>query len=220
MKFLSFVAIALVLGVAGLSPGRALAHFAQPFQPSQPAEPAGGPAVIQAWVDALDSHDLDAALMLLADESFLILDSSTGDYIDAYAGKAEIGEWLQVYLSDNVRVRLERVPSEENGTTFWSESRTSAYLTRLGIPVAEYTGQALVNEGKIASLIYTPTPETEAAIARALGMGSEPMGMPKSGAPEIGWVGWATWIAIGLWSLLAGICLLRFKRDDGQGRPA
>lgn len=168
--------------------------------------------MIQAWVDALDSHDVDSALSLLADESFLIFDSTLGNGIDTYSGKAEIGQLLRSYVSDNIRVRLERAPQEENGTTFWTESRTGDRLAKVGVPVVEYTGEALLNDGKIISLIYTPTPESEAAIAQALG--TEPTGMPRSGVAANGGIEWTIWIAIGLWSVLAGGSLLVFNRRE------
>jgi hypothetical protein len=206
LKLLSSLAAVLILGIAMLSPGKALARTPNVVQPSE------GPAVIEAWVDALDAQDLEAALALLAEESFLILSTVEGDSIDTYSGKAEIEELLQVYIMDNVRFRLERTPQEENGTTFWTESRTSDLLGKLGIPAAEYVGEALVSGGKITSLIYTPTPETEAAIARATGV--EPTGMPKTGVDALDVEKWVAWVGIGLWSTLAGICLLVFNRRE------
>ncbi|HKP54447.1 MAG TPA: hypothetical protein VJ183_17560 [Chloroflexia bacterium] len=194
-----------------LSPGEALA------QTPEVGQAVEGPVVIEAWVDAVDAQDVAAALSLLAEESFLILSTVEGDSIDTYAGKAEIEELLQVYAMDNMRVRLERTPQEENGTTFWTESRTSDRLGMLGIPAAEYVGEALISGGKIMSLIYTPTPETEAAIARATGV--EPTGMPRSGVDALNGDSWAAWIGIGLWSVLAGICLLVFNRRE-ERQPA
>lgn len=215
MKSLLYVAVALIVGLTLLSPGRALAA------PAKLVQPVEGPAVILAWVDALDAHDVDAALDLLAEESFLILTSPDSDEITTYSGKEEIGVALQVYVLDNIRVRLERLPQEENGTTFWTEQRTSDTLDRLGIQTAEYVGEALVSEGKIISLIYTPTPETEAAIAEATDNG--PTGMPRSGIATLpsadqGMV-WAAWIGIGLWSIVAGICLVLFNRRE-ERQPA
>jgi len=208
LKLLSSLAAVLILGVTILSPGKVLARTSNVVQPVE------GPAVIEAWVDALDAQDVAAALALMADESFLILSTVEGDSIDTYSGKAEIEELLQVYIMDNVRFRLERTPQEENGTTFWTESRTSDMLGKLGISAAEYVGEALVSGGKITSLIYTPTPETEAAIARATGV--EPTGMPRTGVDALEWDKWAAWIGIGLWSTLAGICLLVFNRREAR----
>lgn len=209
MKSLSYVAIALIVGLTTLSPGRVLAA------PEKFIQPVEGPAVALAWVDALDAHDVEAALQLLAEESFLILSSPDSDEIATYSGREEIGEALQAYVMDNVRVRLQQLPQEENGTTFWTEQRTSDTLDALGIQSAEYVGEALVSDGKITSLIYTPTPETEAAIAQATSKG--PTGMPKSGVTNDQGMAWVAWIGIGLWSMAAGICLVLFnKREERQ----
>ena len=177
-------------------------------------QPLDGPAVIEQWVDRLDAHDVDAALTLLADEPFLILGTVEGDVSDTFSGQAEVGEALQVYVLDDIRVRLNSAAQEENGTTFWTETRTSDTLRQLGIAAAEYVGEALVVGGKITSLIYTPTVETAEAIARATE--GEPTGMPRSGTPVSDFETWAAWIGIGLWSVLAGVCLLVFNRRDAQ----
>ncbi len=172
---------------------------------AQSIQPTDGSSVIKAWVDALDGHNVDGALALLSDQPFLILDSSLGNGILTYSGKNEINGLLQSYVSDNIQARLERDPQEENGTTFWTESRTSDRLAKLGVNMVEYKGEALVQSGKITSLIYTPTPESEAAIARALG--TQPTGMPTTGAALTKETEWTTWIAISLWSVVAGLGL-------------
>jgi hypothetical protein len=211
LKSLSYVAVALIVGLIMLSPGRVLAA------PERFIQPVEGPAVILAWVGALDEHDVEGALDLLAEESFLILSSPNSDEIATYSGKEEIREALHAFVMDNVRVRLQELPQEENGTTFWTEQRTSDTLDRLGIKLAEYVGEALVSDGKITSLIYTPTPETEEAIAQAAGKG--PTGMPKSGQADNQGMAWLAWIGIGLWSVAAGICLVLFNRREAR-QPA
>lgn len=170
-----------------------------------------GPETIRAWVDALDAQDPDAAVALLADDSFLIFETTQGDQVSDFAGKAEIRAALEEFVSGDIRVRFVREPQDENGTTFWLESRSSKMLASLGIASAEYTGQALVADGKILSLIYTPTPETEAALT-----GSTGVGMPSTGEGPTDGVRWATWIAIGLWSVMVGVCLLVFNRREAE----
>lgn len=187
---------------------------------AQTVQPIGGPDVIKAWVDAIDGHNIDAALALLSDQPFLILDSSQGNDILTYAGKDEITGLLQTYVSDNTSIRLERDPQEESGTTFWTESRTSDKLANLGINMVEYRGEALVKDGKITSLIYTPTPESEAAIARALG--TQPTGMPSTGVGKSQDVEWTAWISLSVLSIFAGVSLLllsrRISREKGRSK--
>jgi len=194
--------IALMLGIALFAPGNTAA---------QTSAPLTGPEVVRTWVGALASHDLDAALLLLADESFLIFESTQGDQISTYAGKGEIRTALGEFVAGDIQVRLVSGPQDENGTVFWLESRTSVLISSRGIASAEYTGQALVTDGKIVSLIYTPTPETEAALN-----GPTDVGMPTTGAGPTDVERWAIWIAIGLWSVMVGVCLLVFNRREAE----
>ena len=70
----------------------------------------GGPAVIQDWVDALDSHNIDTALFLLAAEPLLSLVPTWSNHINNYSATADIGDMLLRPHVDKNKCRLECWP--------------------------------------------------------------------------------------------------------------
>lgn len=197
MKTISMLSAGLALATMLAIPARA---FAQP----QPADPV---SVATAWIAALDARNFDRALNLLDDEAYLIYYSPPPDGLVTYSGKEEIRLELQNYERDNIRVQLLEPPTLERGTVSWVERQSSNSLQQIDILSVDLVVDALVEDGKIKSIIYELTSESAAEIEAAKQSGSKtPTGMPRAGEQSVLAPGWLA--LLGSVSVLAG---LRFR---------
>ncbi len=139
--------------------------------------------VAQSWVSALNRGDTGAALALLNDDSVLIIEPSQPEAETAiYTGKDEIRAALQRYLEDNFHTELLATPEAVNGTTSWTEKQSSDSLRRSGIVEEEVRADALIEAGKIKSLIYEPVSASEGEEATpTAGINASPS--PAQGGP-------------------------------------
>ncbi len=188
------VLFALVLAGAGV---------AQPLHVQAEAESPTG--TIEAWIAARSAHDVEGAVALLADPAFLIFTDFPAQGITAYEGKEEIQQVLRDYEDDNIQIRVTETPSLINGTVIWAEMQISNSLRQAGVPELEFFGEAIVEGGKIKSVIYSLTPEAKDMLAAAgytVANPAEP-GMPRSGVQNSLLRGWGS--AAGILSL---VCLL------------
>ncbi len=138
-------------GILGLS----MAPYHVYAQPSEPV-------VAQEWVSALDSGDTGAALALLADDAVVIVDTAqAGGATEIYTGKDEIGATLRAYAADNYHTQLLGTVEVVNGTTSWVERQSSDTLRSMGLASQDVKADALIEAGKIKSLIYEPVSAQE-----------------------------------------------------------
>lgn len=157
-----------------LATGSVLMFSAQTFARQTPESPE---VVINRWVEALDAHNNASALALLADDPFLIVDSTTDNsQVDTYEGKEKIAAVLEQYGREGLRVSFEETPTEQNGTISWVEKRQ----TSVTAGAQDYLGQALVVDGKIKSISYSPASPTA---AEGEGDSSQDHGVPVPGDP-------------------------------------
>ncbi len=183
MKTLRVSLVILVFLVIGTSPVQA--H----------AQDADSANIITTWVTAVDAYAFDAALILLADRSFVILIRLPPDTESVYKDKAEIRQVLESYKEDNTRIQLVGTPRLEKGTVTWIERRSSDSLRALGISSVDILGEGLMAGGKIKSILYSFTPKSAARVQAALASGKMPTGMPRTGGDaEVG-IAWLLMLA-------------------------
>ena len=118
--------------------------------------------VARGWVVALNSGDTQAALALLSDDAVLIVEPAQPDAETAiYTGKDEIGAALRRWAADNFHTELLGTPEVVNGTTSWMERQSSDSLRRSGTTSLDVRADALIDTGKIRSLVYEPLSASE-----------------------------------------------------------
>lgn len=184
--------------------------------------------IAQAWVSAVDAHDFDAAVALLNDDSYLIVvPPAPSSNINSYQGKNEIRQVLQQYAANNTHVQIVDGPVVINGTTTWTERQSSDSLLRAGVPSIQVTVDALIEGGKIKSIVYELTPDSAAQIAHSEGEGGRDtgtaapsgVGMPKTGAGIPAGVPFPMWwVVISALVVLAGIGLRGTAHNDAHWR--
>ena len=97
-------------------------------------------AVIEAFYEALNDGDLDAAISFVADDARLIYDT-------LYVGKAEIRDFYQKELDRGYHSELSDLRADGDKVS-WTEKVTSS----LGVHDSPF--EAVVQEGMIISFIH------------------------------------------------------------------
>lgn len=147
-----------VLAILLVGPVSRFTGYAQTQQPSTDSV-----AIAQNWVSLLDAHDFDGAVVVLDNDAYLILDTSvSGEDINNYQGKDQIRQALEQYAQDDTRTRITAGPEDVNGTTAWTETQSSTLWTALGVDSVDVMADAIIETGRIKSIIYELTAESAA----------------------------------------------------------
>lgn len=141
-------------------------------------------AVLQAFVDAVNAEDPDAAAALFTEDAFV------DDNGNLYEGQTEISDWL---ASFSPSLRLEILDTPEPEVTEDSVRAlvrvTADELQELGLTHVDFIFDVTVQDGLITSLSTSLSPEEERRIERAIeeasgGGESSGGGMPRGGGDE------------------------------------
>lgn len=117
---------------------------------AQQTDPA---AVLSNLADALNAGDVDAAMELVADDAVLrfVPDvMGTGPI----TGRDQIRAWYEGLVAQHIRAEPSNLEVDGNQVT-WTNKVWLDDFEALGITPVEYTGEGVVEEGKVKS--YTET---------------------------------------------------------------
>ena len=160
---------------------------------AQETDPA---AIVIASAEAFSAWDLDAAQAFFADDAVYRLEF----FDETYTGLQELREWWEFGVSDHFKIEVEVIKVDGNtvttNTTTWYDTTRS-----LGIAPIEGTDVYVVENGKIKSVIWTPTEESVAKFQAAL---------PPEEMPLTGSVAFPTYIlavVLGITAIWGGIRL-------------
>ncbi len=205
---------------------------------------AGEVSLANAWVSALDAHNFQDALSLLDNDPYItFLPPPERDGIATYSGRAEIAAALQSYVQENVHVRMLGEPTIDHGTLTWIESQSSDSLRALGVLAAQVQADALVQDGKLKSIVYELSAASTTQITEALGTaGVEPgspwllrlvglaasgaqtsgVGMPRTGHGSPLGVPFPFWALIAISAVACGALTLKLvgKQSEDAGNGA
>lgn len=198
---LLFAVLALALSMASLATPQVYAQQTDPV------------SIANAWITAIGVYDFDAAVALLDDDSYLVLSIAPSGKATTYAGKDEIGGALRSYAIDNVRVDLVSPPQLVNGTVTWVERQTSDSLRQLRVASVDVTADAIIENGKIRSIVYELTAASALRIAAAQRAANSRMGMPRTGIGEQDVRAMLTLVLLGGATVLLGLGLALAARQ-------
>ena len=126
--------------------------------------------VVQALMDAERAGNLDAAVALFANDAFLV--NVTGWKT---AGREQL-KWFintEIWMRDDFRLPISRWPVTEFS---WVEPATAAFYKNLGVAPVQFTFEATVLNGKIASIIaQLPAAEIARVGAACKAQAQEPL---------------------------------------------
>ena len=137
-------------------------------------------AIINAWLDAQNAGDVDAALAFLADDAFITLVPPPMEGHDGvFRGKEEIRAWWE-NLSALNGVGVVSDCQVEGDTVTCLLNYTDDSLQALGLDSIDNEFVVIVREGKIQTYTATMTEESLAALMAAMAAMS-PESLPETG---------------------------------------
>jgi hypothetical protein len=162
------LATALAIGTAGQlsAHGDHQMTIAQ-FAPSSDDDPA---AVVEAYIAAANSGDLEAILALYADDAFHIHLPSADGSPGVCVGKDQFRMWYEQSLAHGERVALEEgtVAVDGNQASFLVQI-TSEPWSKLGLAALAAQSEMVVIDGRIATHVVLLTPESVRQLQAARG---------------------------------------------------
>ena len=190
MKKLTVV-LALTVALGAVVPLRA--------QESNPA------AVLSQLGEALNQGDVEAALQLVAEDAVLTFVpdlAGTGPV----EGKEAIRGWYEYLVSQNLRVEPSNL--QVNGDTVtWENQVWMDDFEALGIAPVSYTGEGVVQEGKIMSYSETMTQASMAQLQAATAA------LPETGSRSGAFVLVSSILGLGMLLLGVGLKFGQTRND-------
>lgn len=141
---------------------------------AQQTDPA---AVFTTLADALNAGDVDAALALVADDAVLTFP----DMGYVFTGKEEIRGWYEGLVAQNLHIEPSNLRVDGDKVT-WSNQVWLDDYRALGIAPLGFTGEGVVQDGKIKSYTETMTDEALAKLQAAMAILPETGGTPPIAA--------------------------------------
>jgi hypothetical protein len=128
------------------------------FAASSDADPA---AVIEAYIAAANSGDLEDILALYADDAFHIHLPSADGSPGVCVGKDQFRMWYEMSLAHDERVALKEGTLAVDGNQASFVVRlTSEPWSKLGLEALEAQSEMVVIDGRIATHVVLMTPES------------------------------------------------------------
>jgi ketosteroid isomerase-like protein len=122
---------------------------------------------VVASTQAFNAGDIEASLAYFSEDVAVKLNGAPPGEPDAYHGKAEARAWLQRLRTQHFEIREELMAAE--GNTLRVRALSWSDATRLlGVAPLEATEVYVVQDGKIAHLTWTISPESAARLQAAL----------------------------------------------------
>lgn len=118
-------------------------------------------AILQTYDFALNGHDVEATLLLFADDA--VVDIQT----KKFEGKDQIRGWLAQIIQQNIHTEVKGSRSAQGDTVTWTETITRDDYKKLGVDPAVADVQAVVRNSKIESFNVKLTPDTQAKLDAA-----------------------------------------------------
>jgi hypothetical protein len=132
--------------------------------------------IINAWVEALNTGEIDTALSYLADDAVVQIVPPAPGTSGVFSGKGEIRGWYETVVGQNgVTVLTDCQVDGETVTCVNTYAEDSFKSMGIDSVVAEWV--AVVRDGKIQSYTYTMSDESLAAVMAAMA----PQAMPVTG---------------------------------------
>jgi ketosteroid isomerase-like protein len=160
-------------------------------------------SVVNAWHDALNGYDIDAALSHLADDAMITIVPPLDGGSGVYSGKDEIRSLYEGFVAANFSCALSNC-QVEGETVTCIDTYTDDGLQAMGVDSIEGEWAATVREGKIQSYTYTMSEESLAKFPPA------PESLAETGSGTL--PDYASVMMLGLLAVAGGLGLQWLRR--------
>jgi hypothetical protein len=133
-------------------------------------------SIINAWVEALNAGDIDAALSYLADDAVVQIVPPAPGTSGVFTGKGEVRGWYETVVGQNGLTALSDCQVDGETVTCVNTYAEDSFRS-LGIDTVVGEWVAVVQEGKLQSYTFTMSDESLAALMAAM----TPPVMPETG---------------------------------------
>lgn len=141
---------------------------------AQSKDPA---SVVAYGASQVNAHNLDALMTVFADDAVVTNDGAV------FTGKEQVRGFMKAALDDYISTTIVGEYKVSGNNVTWREEDRFTSLTQIGVPVIYSSGEAVVEDGLIKSMVFTTEAASIAEIERA--MAAVPSGMPSTGANEV-----------------------------------
>jgi hypothetical protein len=167
-------------------------------------------SIINAWVEALNAGDIDAALSYLADDAVVQIVPSAPGTSGVFTGKGEVRGWYETIVGQNGVTALSDCQVDGETVTCVNNYAEDSFRS-LGIDIVVGEWVAVVREGKLQSYTFTMSEESLAALMAAM----TPPVMPETGGSA-----YPTSAAVAILGALIGISGLGLGISQWHRRQA
>jgi hypothetical protein len=169
-------------------------------------------SIINAWVEALNAGDIDAALSYLADDAVVQIVPPAPGTSGVFTGKGEVRGWYETVVGQNGLTALSDCQVDGETVTCVNTYAEDSFRS-LGIDTVVGEWVAVVQEGKLQSYTFTMSDESLAALMTAM----TPPVMPETGGSAYPICAIVT--MLGALIGVGGLSLGMLQRHRRHGRP-
>lgn len=139
-------------------------------QDAQPAAPATDPAtVLSSIYEAINAGDVETAITFYDEDAVHVLRPAPPDNDGTLEGADQIKEWREAFVGRNGSVELSNVRS--NGDTVLFDAQvTEDIFTHFGVAPLEFSGTAVVRDGKVVAETLIMSDQSEAVFGAAIAL--------------------------------------------------
>jgi hypothetical protein len=160
-------------------------------------------SIVNAWHDALNEYDIDAALSYFADGAVITIVPPIAGGSGVYSGKEEIRSLYEGFVAASFSCALSNC-QVEGETVTCIDTYTDDGLKSMGVDFIEGEWVATVREGKIQSYTYTISEESLAKFPPA------PESTAETGGSAL--LGYALVVTLGSLAVAGGLGLQWLRR--------
>ena len=137
-------------------------------------------SIINAWVEALNSGDIDAAMSYLADDAVVQILPPAPGTSGVFSGKGEIRGWYETVVGQHGMTALSDCQIDGEIVTCVNTYAEDSFRS-LGVDSVVGEWVAVLREGKLQSYTFTMSDESLAALMAAM----TPPVMPETGGSAL-----------------------------------
>jgi hypothetical protein len=137
-------------------------------------------SIINAWLEALNAGDIDAALSYLADDGVVQIVPPAPGTSGVFTGREEVRGWYETVVGQNGVTTLSDYQVDGETVTCVNTYAEDSFRS-LGIDSVVGEWVAVVREGKLQSYTFTMSDESLAALMAAI----SPSVMPETGGSAL-----------------------------------